>query len=114
MVEYEVGKKVVAKARPGYWGKPVAIETIEVIDLGDDPGATIAALAAHQVDGMYDADISQINVLKQIPNLKMYTVTSAQTGVARMQEIHEDWKDPRVRQAMRLRSTPRSCSSSPT
>jgi peptide/nickel transport system substrate-binding protein len=102
MVEYEVGKKVVAKARQGYWGKPVAIETFEIIDLGDDPGATIAALAAHQVDGMYEADISQIEVLKKMDHLKMYSVTSAQTAVARMQPTHDEWKDPRVRKAMRL------------
>ncbi|MBV8651775.1 MAG: ABC transporter substrate-binding protein [Alphaproteobacteria bacterium] len=102
MVEYEVGKKVVAKRRDGYWGKPVAIETIEVIDLGDDPGATIAALAAKQVDGMYDADIAQVGVLKQMDRLKMYEVTSAQTAVARMQPTHDEWKDPRIRKAMRL------------
>ena len=102
MVEYEVGKIVVAKRREGYWGKPVAIETIEVHDLGDDPGATIAALAAGQVDGNYDTDLSQIEALKQMDRLKMYQVTTAQTGVARMQPTHDEWKDPRVRKAMRL------------
>jgi peptide/nickel transport system substrate-binding protein len=102
VVEYEVNKKFVAKTRDGYWGKPVAIETIEIYDLGDDPGATIAALAARQVDGMYDADISQIAVLKQMPHLQMYQVTTAQTAVARMQPTHDEWKDPRVRKAMRL------------
>jgi peptide/nickel transport system substrate-binding protein len=101
MVEYDVGKKVVAKARQGYWGKPVAIETIEIHDLGDDAGATIAALAAHQVDGMYEANVSQIEVLKKMDHLKMYQVTTAQTGVARMQPQHAEWKDPRVRKAMR-------------
>jgi peptide/nickel transport system substrate-binding protein len=101
LVEYEVGKRVVLKKRPGYWGKQASIETVEVHDLGDDPGATIAALAAKQVDGMYEADISQIEVLKKLDNLKLYQVTTAQTAVARMQANNDTWKDPRIRQAMR-------------
>ncbi|MBV8651776.1 MAG: ABC transporter substrate-binding protein, partial [Alphaproteobacteria bacterium] len=100
--EYEVGKRAVLKKREGYWGKAASIETIEVIDLGDDPGATIAALAAKQADGMYEADISQIEVLKKLDNLKMYQVTTAQTAVARMQANNDTWKDPRIRRAMRL------------
>jgi peptide/nickel transport system substrate-binding protein len=92
----------VLKRRDGYWGKAAAIETIEIHDLGDDPGATIAALASHQVDGMYEADVSQVEVLKKLDNLKLYQVTTAQTAVARMQPTHDEWKDPRVRRAMRL------------
>jgi peptide/nickel transport system substrate-binding protein len=103
MVEYEVNKKVVLKRRDGYWGKPAAIETIEIHDLGDDPGATLAALAARQVDGMYDVgDLAQLPVLKKMDHLKMYQVKTAQTGVARMQPTHDQWKDPRIRKAMRL------------
>jgi peptide/nickel transport system substrate-binding protein len=102
MVEYEVGKKVVLKRRDGYWGKPASLEAVEVIDLGDDPTATIAALAARQVDGMDQAYNEQIPVLKKMDHLQMYQITTAQTGVARMQAIHDTWKDPRVRKAMRL------------
>ncbi len=102
MVEYEVGKKVVLKRRDGYWGRRPALDTIEFIDLGDDPSATVAALAARQVDGMYQAYTTQIPVLKKMDHLEMYQITTAQTAVARMQEMHEPWKDPRVRKAMRL------------
>ena len=73
-----------------------------MIDLGDDPTATVAALAARQVDGMDQAYNEQIPVLKKMDHLQMYQVTTAQTGVARMQVIHDTWKDPRVRKAMRL------------
>ena len=104
MVEYEVGKKVVLKRRDGYWGKPASLDAVEVIDLGDDPTATVAALAARQVDGMDQAYNEQIPVLKKMDHLQMYQVTTAQTGVARMQVIHDTWKDPRVRKAMRLAS----------
>jgi peptide/nickel transport system substrate-binding protein len=102
MVEYEVGKKVVLKRRDGYWGRRPALDTIEFHDLGDDPSAAVAALAAHQVDGMYQASTSQIAALKQLDHLQMYQVTTAQTAVARMQPAHDPWKDPRVRKAMRL------------
>jgi peptide/nickel transport system substrate-binding protein len=102
MVEYQPSKKVVLKRREGYWGKPAILDTVEFFDMGDDMGATVAALASHQVDGMFEAYTTQIPVLKKMDHLEMYQVTTAQTAVARMQETHETWKDPRVRKAMRL------------
>jgi peptide/nickel transport system substrate-binding protein len=102
LAEYEVGKKVVLRRRDGYWRKPAPLDAVEVIDLGDDPTATVAALAARQVDGMYQAYTAQISVLKNMDHLQMYQITTAQTGVARMQMTHDPWKDPRVRKAMRL------------
>jgi peptide/nickel transport system substrate-binding protein len=102
MVEYEVGKKVVLKRRDGYWGKKPAIETIEVIDNGDDPAAAVAAIASKQVDGMYEASTSQYAALRKLPHLQIYQVATGQTAVARMQPISDTWKDPKVRQAMRL------------
>ena len=102
MVEYEVGKKVVLKRRDGYWGKKPAIETIEVIDNGDDPAAAVAAIASKQVDGMYEASTSQYAALRKLNHLQIYQVATGQTAVARMQPISDTWKDPKVRQAMRL------------
>jgi len=102
MVEYEVGKKVVLKRRDGYWGKKPAIETIEVIDNGDDPAAAVAAIASKQVDGMYEASTSQYAALRKLNHLQIYQVATGQTAVARMQPTNDTWKDPKVRQAMRL------------
>jgi peptide/nickel transport system substrate-binding protein len=101
MVEYEVGKKVVLKRRDGYWGKKPAVETIEVIDNGDDPAAEVASLASKQVDGMYEASTSQYAALRKLTHLQIYQVATGQTAVARMQPISDTWKDPKVRQAMR-------------
>ena len=101
MVEYEVGKKVVLKRRDGYWGKKPAIETIEVIDNGDDPAAAVAAIASKQVDGMYEASTSQYAALRKLNHLQIYQVATGQTAVARMQPTNDTWKDPKVRQAMR-------------
>jgi len=101
MVEYEVGRKVVLKRRDGYWGPRPAIETIEIIDHGDDPSDAVAALAAGRVDGMCEASPSQYVALSKLTNLKQYQIATAQTAVARMQQTNDTWKDPKVRQAMR-------------
>src|SRR5215831_18294148 len=58
LVGNEVGRKQVLKARKeGYWGGGPYLDQLEFIDLGDDPAASVAALASKQVDGLYAADI---------------------------------------------------------
>ncbi len=101
LVELEVGKKAVVKARRPYWGKiGPFVDTVEFIDLGDDPSANLAAIASKQVHGLYEAGITQIDTLKKLPHVKIYEVATAQTGVARMKP-QGPFADPRVRKAMR-------------
>jgi len=102
LTEFELGKKAVLKRRDGYWGKAAALDEVQFIDNGDDPAAAIAALASGQVDGMMEASTSQYAALQKIPNVVIHQVTTGQTGVARMQEDKEIFKDPRIRKAMRL------------
>src|SRR6266478_7726182 len=102
LTEFELGKKAVLKRRDGYWGQKVALDEVQFIDNGDDPAAAIAALASGQVDGMMEASTSQYAALQKIPNVVIHQVTTGQTGVARMQEDKEIFKDPRIRKAMRL------------
>ena len=102
MTEYEVGKKAVLKKREGYWGKAPAVDGIEFIDLGDDPAASISALASKQIHGLYEASTSQFAALQKMEHIQLYQVSTGQTAVARMQPTHDTWKDPRVRKAMRL------------
>src|SRR4030095_8215643 len=60
LVENEGGRGQVRKARKqGYWGGGPYLDQLEFIDLGDDPAASVAALASKQVDGLYGADIVQ-------------------------------------------------------
>jgi peptide/nickel transport system substrate-binding protein len=40
--------------------------------------------------------------VQKLANIQVYQSATAQTGVARMQPIHDQWRDPRVRKAMRL------------
>jgi peptide/nickel transport system substrate-binding protein len=101
LVENEVGRRQVLKARKqGYWGGGPYLDQLEFIDLGDDPAASVAALASKQVDGLYGADIVQLEALQKIPHVQMYQVTTAYTATARMLPV-KPFDDKRVRQAMR-------------
>jgi len=101
LVENEVGRRQVLKAhKPSYWGGGPYLDQLEFIDLGDDPAASVAALASKQVDGLYGADIVQLEALQKIPRVQMYQVTTAYTATARMQPV-KPFDDKRVRQAMR-------------
>ena len=100
LVANEVGRKQVLKARKDYWGGGPHLDQLEFIDLGDDPAASVSALASKQVDGLYGADIVQLEALQKIPHVQMYQVTTAYTATARMQPV-KPFDDKRVRQAMR-------------
>ena len=102
LVEYTVGKSAKYKARKDYWGEGPFLDTFEFTDLGDNPGAGIAAMASKQVDGLSEADAVQINAMKAFPHVAVLKVETTQTIVARMHPDVEQFKDKRVRQAMRL------------
>jgi peptide/nickel transport system substrate-binding protein len=98
-VTNEVGRKQVFRANPSYWGGGPHLETLEFIDLGEDPAASVAAIASGQVDLLYGAQIPVIPALDRIPNLQRYLIDTAYTAVARMQP-QKPFDDKRVRQAV--------------
>jgi peptide/nickel transport system substrate-binding protein len=100
LVENEVGRRQILKARKDYWGGGPHLDEIQFIDLGDDPAASVSALAGKQVDGLYFSDITQLDALQKLPHVQMYQVTTAYTATARMQPV-KPFDDKRVRQAMR-------------
>jgi peptide/nickel transport system substrate-binding protein len=102
LTEFTVGKGAKYKARKDYWGSGPYLDTFEFIDLGDNPGASISAMASKQVDGLSEADAVQVNAMKRLPHVQPYGVLTSQTGVARMRMDHKILGDKRVRQAMRL------------
>ena len=103
IVEYELGKKCVVKRRSEpYWAGGGHLDTVEFIDHGDDPAASLGALASGQVDGLWRAEIAQLAAVRKMEQIQLYESATAQTGVARMQPIHEPWGDARIRKAMRL------------
>lgn len=106
LIEHEVGKKSVLRARSDYWGEGPYVDMLEFIDLGDDPSAGASALASKQIHGLYEGQISQLSILKNLPHAQIYEAPTAQTAVARMKVTEKPFDDPRVRKAMRLAVDP--------
>jgi peptide/nickel transport system substrate-binding protein len=102
LVELEVGKRALYRARKEYWGTGPYVETLEFVDLGDDPGPQLAAFASQQVDGLQLISNDLIASLKALPNATVYEAVTAQTGVARVHYDEKPFTDKKLRQAMRL------------
>ena len=100
LAESEVGRRQILKARKDYWGGGPHLDELHFIDLGDDPAAAVSALASKQVDGLYGADITQLDALAKLPHVQMYQVPTAYTATARVQPV-KPFDDKRVRQALR-------------
>ncbi|MGH6948102.1 MAG: ABC transporter substrate-binding protein [Kiloniellales bacterium] len=95
-----IAEKCTLKRREDYWGTPAHLDSVEYIDLGEDPAATLSALASNQVDLTYEADIAHIDTLESIEGVVVFDTVTAQTGVARMQVDKKPFDDKRVRQAL--------------
>lgn len=107
--EYSAGQRMVLKARTeGYWGSGPYLDAIEIIDLGDDSTAQVSALAAKQVDVLREGGVASIPVVEKLPHVRMETVESAYTSVARMQP-EGPFADPKVRKAMRYATDSEAC-----
>jgi peptide/nickel transport system substrate-binding protein len=102
LTTYNVGQNAVLRASKNYWGKPIHLDEVEFIDLGDDPAARIAALASKQVDGLSEVDFSQLDTVKALPDIVLYAATTAQTAVVRGKYDQKPFNDVRVRQALKL------------
>jgi len=102
LVELEVGKRALYRARKDYWGTGPYVETLEFVDLGDDPGPQLAAFASQQVDGLQLISNDLVASLRALPNATVYEAVTAQTGVARVHYDEKPFTDTKFRQAMRL------------
>jgi peptide/nickel transport system substrate-binding protein len=107
LVALEVGRRAVYRARRPYWqGTGPYADELQFLDLGQDPAALVAALASRQVDLLYEADVTQLEVLRGLPGVRVAQVPTAQCGVARMKVNEKPFSDPRVRLAMKLAIDP--------
>jgi len=102
LVEYAFKQKAVVEARSDYWGTGPYVDRVTYIDLGDEPSAVLGALASKQIHGMNQGDITTLTAMQAMPHVQIYTVATAQTGVARTRLGNPPWDDARVRKAMRL------------
>ena len=102
LVDYAVGEKaVIARARD-HWQEGPYLDRMIYVDLGDDASANLGALASKQVDGTRQLDVEQLDVVKSIPHLKIYSVTTAQTAVARTRVTEAPFDNAMLRKALRL------------
>jgi peptide/nickel transport system substrate-binding protein len=101
LTEFRVGELAVLKKRKDpYWGGEVFLDEIRFIDLGEDAGAYLAAIASKQVDGIYNLDLTTLEAAKNIPGIKVVEIPSTQTGVIRMKVTEKPFDDIRVRKAV--------------
>jgi len=101
LAEFKVGELCVLKKRNApYWGGEVFLDEIRFIDLGEDAGAYLAALASQQVDGIYNLDLTTLEAARNIPGIKVVEIPSTQTGVIRMKVTEKPFDDIRVRKAV--------------
>ena len=108
LVEHEDGKKSRLVAHKNYWGEGPHLDTLEFVDLGDDPAAAIEAMASGRVHGLHSIDVVQLDALKMMQHLELYHVATADTAVLRGKVSEKPFDDPRVRKAMRLAVSPRT------
>jgi peptide/nickel transport system substrate-binding protein len=101
LAKFRVGELAVLKKRKEpYWGGEVLLDEIRFIDLGEDAGAYLAAIASKQVDGIYNLDLTTLEAAKNIPGIKVVSIPSTQTGVIRMKVTEKPFTDIRVRKAV--------------
>jgi peptide/nickel transport system substrate-binding protein len=102
MVELDVGKRAVfVNHKKPHWGGGAHLDRVEIIDLGDDPAAQVAALASKQVDMIYQGAIATLPTVRNLPHVQVNQIDTAYTAVARVHSV-KPFDDKRVRQALRL------------
>ena len=101
LAEFKVGElAVLKKSKAPYWGGEVLLDEIRFVDLGEDAGAYLAAIASKQVDALYELDLTTLEAAKNIPGIKVVEIASTQTGVIRMKVTEKPFDDIRVRKAV--------------
>jgi len=101
LAEFRLGEVAVLKKRKEpYWDGEVTLDEIRFVDLGQDAGAAIAALASGQIDALYELDLTTLEAAKNIPGITIQSIPSAQTGVIRMNVSKKPFDDARVRKAI--------------
>ncbi len=101
LTEFKVGELAVLKKRKEpYWGGEVFLDEVRFVDLGEDAGAYLAAIASKQVDAIYALDLTTLEAAKNIPGIKVAEIPSTQTGVIRMKVNKKPFDDIRVRRAV--------------
>ncbi|EDP61471.1 putative substrate binding component of ABC transporter [alpha proteobacterium BAL199] len=103
LTKFAVGSQaILTKRKDPYWGGEVFLDEIHYIDLGEDASAQVAAIASGQVDGIYEVDVSQLDVYDALPGVKIYEAATAQTAIGRMKVTEKPFDNIKVRKAVQL------------
>ncbi|MEQ9256653.1 MAG: ABC transporter substrate-binding protein [Alphaproteobacteria bacterium] len=111
MVDFDLGRRMRMEANRDYWATGMDLgggkigpylDAVEVIDLGDDTSAFVAALASKQVLGGGITDFAQVAIAEKMPHVTVYNKTTSITVIARGHTTTAPFDDPRVRKALRL------------
>ena len=98
--EYKVGQKSVFHKRDSYWGKEVYLDEIHYIDLGENIQTQINALASNQVDLLLRISIDNLPLVKELPNVNLFTAKSSNTYCLRMQVNKKPFDNLLLRKAI--------------
>ncbi|MGB0497940.1 MAG: ABC transporter substrate-binding protein, partial [Rubricella sp.] len=100
--ELRVGELCILTRREGeWWGGTAPLDAIEIYDYGTDPGATVNAFEAEEIDMNYETFTDQVSIMDDL-GLKGSEVATANTLCARMNVNQEPYTDVRVRNAIQL------------
>jgi peptide/nickel transport system substrate-binding protein len=102
LTDFDIGQQAVFRRRAHYWGEAPYLDEIRFLDMGTSTTAQLAALAAGQVDALYRIGVSDLELVKRLPNVQLLTGQAAQTAVMRMQIDQKPFDDIRVRKAVLL------------
>jgi len=109
--DFSLGRSMYLEANPDYWARGMDLgggvigphmDGVNIVDLGDDTSAFVAALASRQIIGGSVSDFSQIAIAEKMPHVTIYNRTTSITVIARGHTTTAPFDDPRVRKALRL------------
>jgi peptide/nickel transport system substrate-binding protein len=101
LADVKVGQKAVLKARGDYYLDGPYLDAVEFIDLGDDPSASLAALASKQVHILTTVEQVQLKAVESLPHVVVQEAHTANTAVVQMMIDKKPLDDPRVTTAIR-------------
>lgn len=101
LVEVEVARKAVLRARPDYWGDGPHVDELHFVNLGEDPATALTAVASKQVDGLMNGEPTLLEAFRQQPHVDIHTVGTATAPTVRVKQTEKPFDDVRVRVALR-------------
>ena len=101
LVELEVARKAVLRARNDYWGDGPHVDELHFVNLGEDPATALAAVASKQVDGLVNGEPALLEAFRQQPHVDIHTVGTATAPTVRVKMTEKPFDDVRIRQALR-------------